>query len=114
MSEKHILLYSDTGFHASQAGLELTMLMKMTLNLCPWACREAEHYDREGIQRRAIHLMASRTHGEETGRDQLKIEHAPNDLLLPSRPYLQKFLLLPKIASSAREPSLRGHFIPKQ
>lgn len=90
----------------------------LALNLCSWACSEVEHYDRKGIGRRAIHLVISKTQGEETGRGQGMMEHAPSDLLLPIRPHLLKFLLLPQIATLARDQAfnisgLGGHFTPK-
>lgn len=67
--QRNIFYFILTEFHVSWAGLELTMLVKIALNLCFWACSEAEHSDGEGIERRAVRLTASRTQGEERERE---------------------------------------------
>ena len=107
---KYILLYFKTGSHVPWAGLE-------PLSAPGPGVRQNIMTERE-YKEELLTSVISKTQGEETARGQGMMEHALSDLLLPIRPHLLQFLLLPQIASLARDQAfnisgLRGLFIPK-
>jgi hypothetical protein len=59
----------------------------------------------ELVEEKDVHLMAHRKHREKKGPETIYNlqRHGPNDLCLPYRPHLVKFLAPPKVAPPTRD-----------